>query len=201
MDAVEAGHAAGCNRSGGVGRPKKYAQPWVSLAKRVYLEEGMFSSLRLLKAQYQFKSDDTAVRYLISRHEYLCAVERLVKTSNQRKIQMYYCSIAVPTSQPSALVANRCESAPLLGTPSAVANQSQHDGFFADTENLEAATQAIPIVSMECGAHTDDRPVKDIASPSRFMNDFDINVATSTPVRNSAQEESARNCKRSRLEL
>ena len=73
---------------------------------------------------------------------------------------MYYCSIAVPTSQPSALNANRCESAPLLGMPSAVAYQSQHGGFFADTENLEAATQAIPIVSMECGAHTDDRPVR-----------------------------------------
>ena len=68
MEAVEAGHAAGCNRSGGVGRPKKYAQPWVSLAKRVYLKEGTFTVLRFLKAQYQFKSDDATVQYLISRH-------------------------------------------------------------------------------------------------------------------------------------
>ena len=81
MEAVEAGHAAGCSRSGRVGRPKKYAQPWVSLTKRVYLEEGTFSSLRFLKAQNQFNSDDATVRYLISRHEYLCIVERLVKAS------------------------------------------------------------------------------------------------------------------------
>ena len=54
MEAVEAGHAAACSRSGRVGRPKKYAQPWVSLTKRVYLEEGTFSSLRFLKAQNQF---------------------------------------------------------------------------------------------------------------------------------------------------
>ena len=31
-------------RSGKVGRPKKYSQPWVSVAKRVYLEAETFGS-------------------------------------------------------------------------------------------------------------------------------------------------------------
>ena len=85
---------------------------------------------------------------------------------------MYYCSIAVPTgtSEPTTLVASRFGSALLLGTPSAVADQSQQVGFFADTENLEAATQDIPIASMEnlqCGAHTDDGPVRITSAESQ----------------------------------
>ena len=83
---------------------------------------------------------------------------------------MYYCSIAVPTSEPAALVANRLESAPLLGTPSAVSDQSQQDGFFADMENLEATTQDILIASLEnlqCGAHTDDGPVRITSAESQ----------------------------------
>ena len=65
-------------RSGKVGRPKKYSQPWVSVAKRVYLEAETFSALRSLKSQKEFISDDATVRYLINRHEYMCIVERLV---------------------------------------------------------------------------------------------------------------------------
>ena len=90
---------------------------------------------------------------------------------------MYYCSIAVPTSEPTTLVASRFGNAPLLGTPSAVADQSQQVGFFADTENLkadtenlEAATQDIPIASMEnlqCGAHSDDGPVRITSAESQ----------------------------------
>lgn len=167
MEAVEVPHAAGCSHSGRVGRPKKYSQPWVSLTKRVYLKEDMFSLLRFLKSQNQFNSDDAMVRYLINRHEYLCIVERLVKTGYQCKIQMYFCSIAAPTSKPAALVASCFESAPSLGTPSTVADQSQQDGFFADTENLGATTQDLPIASMENlhgGAHTDNRPMRLITS-------------------------------------
>ena len=70
-----------------------------------------------------------------------------MKAGYQCKIQMYSCSIASPTSKPAALVVSHFESTPLLGAPSAVANQSQQDGFFADTENLVAATQDIPIAS------------------------------------------------------
>ena len=81
MEAVEAGHTAGCSHSGRVGKSKKYAQPWVSLTKRVYLEEGTFSSLRFLQAKNQSNSDDATVQYLISRHEYFCIVERLVKAN------------------------------------------------------------------------------------------------------------------------
>ena len=93
---------------------------------------------------------------------------------------MYYCSIAVPTSEPATLVASRFGSAPLLGTPSAVADQSQQVGFFADTENLEAATQDIPIASMEnlqCGAHTDDGPVRITSAESQDKSSTDTEQA------------------------
>ena len=73
---MEDAEPTGFSRRGKAGRPKKFAEPWVCLAKRVYLEEDMFTSLRQLKSRRSFKSDDAAVRYLISRHDYLCLVER-----------------------------------------------------------------------------------------------------------------------------
>ena len=66
------------NRGGKVGRPKKYAQPWVSVAKRVYLEAETFSALRSFKTQKHFISDDAIVQYLINHHECMCIVEWLV---------------------------------------------------------------------------------------------------------------------------
>ena len=50
---MEDGEEHIASRSGKVGRPKKYAQPWVSVAKRVYLEAETFSVLRSLKSPYQ----------------------------------------------------------------------------------------------------------------------------------------------------
>ena len=63
--------ASAPSRSGRVGWPQKYVQPWLSVMKRVYLEENTFSVLRLLKSQQHFTSNDATVRWLISRHEYL----------------------------------------------------------------------------------------------------------------------------------
>ena len=39
-----------------VGRPRKYAQQWSSVTKRLYIEESTLIKLRLLKSQNTFSS-------------------------------------------------------------------------------------------------------------------------------------------------
>jgi len=93
--------------SGRVGRPQKYAQPWITVTQRVYLEDNTFSVLKLLKSQQHFTSDDATVQWLISRNEYLYMVERLVIAwlgyEDNFITLICFCSIAASTSDPIAL--------------------------------------------------------------------------------------------------
>lgn len=58
------------------GRPRKYEGSWFSANQRIYLAELTLKRLRAIKSSYRLGSDDAAVQHLITRHEYLCAMER-----------------------------------------------------------------------------------------------------------------------------
>ena len=48
-----------------------------SLNKRIYIHERTLSELREIKVQQSLSSDDEVVEYLVTRHKYLCAIERM----------------------------------------------------------------------------------------------------------------------------
>ena len=72
-----------------VGRPTKYSEAWFSVNKRVYIHERTLSELRKIKDQQSLSSDDEVVEYLVTRHKYLCAIERMASPDSEPQTAEY----------------------------------------------------------------------------------------------------------------
>ena len=72
-----------------VGRPTKYRELWFSVNKRIYVHERTLSELREIKVQQSLSSDDEIVEYLVTRHKYLCAIERMASPASESQMAEY----------------------------------------------------------------------------------------------------------------
>lgn len=71
-----------------VGRPNKFGDSWFSVNTRIYIHESTLFKLREIKDQNSLSSDNEVIQYLITRHNYLCLVERIASpVESDRELQ------------------------------------------------------------------------------------------------------------------
>ena len=161
-----------------VGQPKKYSQPWKSLAKRIYLEEDTFSTLRQLKITNSFSSDDATVRHLINHHQSLCLLETLASSTEAERLGGR--SVAETGNVRSENIAQN-----VLVT----STQNLLTGAAENTIETEQCVQSEVLFDTRerdllCSGEQSVGGQYKIASQSCFDNDFDMTATTSTPARN-----------------